>query len=73
MKSTLILFLMGEARFQIFIYLVIGLLAYFIDYKKFTRTNDTRREAKFSKAIALTYIYGSIALFVAMQVGSWLI
>ncbi len=65
------LFLMGDTRFQLVLYFVIGLFAYLIEYKKFRRYTETEREAKFSKGIAFTYMIGSATVFLATQVIGW--
>ena len=43
-----------------------GLIAYFLDYKKMLKKN-AQREAKISRFIGLTYIWGGILLYILVM------
>lgn len=68
MEFAIQLFLMGDANRTAWLFVMIGVLAYLIDYKKFKRMKDTMREAKLTKGIALTYMIGGGAMLVLIQV-----
>lgn len=68
MDIAIQLLLMSDARLLDIVFGIVGVMVYFIDYRKFKTDPVAAREAAFSKGIALTYVIGSIASFILMQV-----
>jgi len=68
MDFVIQLLLMSDANLIASIFLITGILVYFVDYKLFKKKPGNHREASFSRATAYVYVIGSTAVMVGLQV-----
>lgn len=61
-------FMLGDSRLFVFAFFLVGLAIYFVDFKYFKDQEGYQREATFSRMISRLYIYGSILVFVSLEI-----
>ncbi len=72
MDFVIQLFLMSDANLVALIFLITGVVVYFVDYKMFKQKSANYREAKFSRGAAYVYILGGAVLMMGLRVVDWL-
>lgn len=73
MDTVISLFLMSDVRLIAFTFVLTGIIIYFVDYKSFRSKTANRREARFTKVISHTYVWGALLVIALVQVLGWFV
>lgn len=65
--------MLGDIRLFEVAFFLVGLLIHFADYKYFKDQKGYHREAVFSHVVSRLFIYGSIVVFVGLQILNWFV
>lgn len=72
MNLTFQLLIFSHIRTNLAVFILSGLLAYFIDYRRVNETTSMRREAIFVKVTSVTFVLGGILVLCLYQLLFWI-
>lgn len=62
---------LGESNNILGIFFLCGMIAYYVDFKVLQKTATDKRQTTFSKVFSLSFIYGSIFVFILLKILGW--
>ncbi|MFD1676690.1 CLC_0170 family protein [Alicyclobacillus fodiniaquatilis] len=66
------LLVFSHTRINMLMFLLTGLVSYFIDYKAFRDKPDSAREATLVKSTAYTFVIGGAIVLILYQILMWI-
>lgn len=73
LDTIISLFLMSDVRLVTATFLLTGIVVYLVEYREFRSKTANQREARFTKLVSHTYIWGSVGVIIGVQVLGWFV